>query len=89
FTVFQWTIENMEQLMADHQDVIEAEKQDIKAYTNSSTNVKPAKEKKIHLTKNQKRKLADRTNVKGERERGWDWVDLVKHLSKTGFKEDN
>ena len=51
-------------------------------------NANTVKEKKVQLTKNQKRKLADRTNFKGERERGWDWVDIVKHLSKTGSKDD-
>ena len=45
---------------------------------------KQIKEKKVQLTKQQKRKLADRTNHKGERNRGWNWVDVVKHLSKTG-----
>ena len=45
------------------------------------------KEKKEILTKNQKRRLAERTNYKGERERGWNWVDVVKHLSKTGVKD--
>lgn len=42
------------------------------------------KEKKEILTKSQKRRIADRTNYKGERERGRNWVDVVKHLSKTG-----
>lgn len=45
------------------------------------------KEKKENLTKSQKRRLADRTNHKGERERGWNWVDVVKHLSKSGQKD--
>ena len=42
------------------------------------------KEKKEVLSKQAKRRLADRTNTKGELERGWNWVDVVKHLSKTG-----
>ena len=50
--------------------------------SNELTRKKP--EKKEVLTKQQKRKIADRTNFKGERERGWNWVDVVKHLSKTG-----
>jgi hypothetical protein len=41
------------------------------------------KEKKERLTKNQKRKLGNRLNVKGELDRGWNWVDVVRHLSKT------
>lgn len=42
------------------------------------------KEKKEILTKAQKRRITDRTNFKGERERGWNWVDVVKHLNQTG-----
>ena len=26
----------------------------------------------------------DRQNAAGERERGYDWVDVIKHLSQTG-----
>lgn len=29
-----------------------------------------------------------RLDAKGEKPRGWDWVDIVKHLSQTGSKED-
>lgn len=44
--------------------------------------------KKEQMTKNQKRRLWDRTNNKGERERGWNWVDIIRHLSSTGNKEE-
>ena len=44
---------------------------------------KPVK-KKENLSKNQKRRMWDRQNAAGERERGWDWVDVIKHLSQTG-----
>ncbi|KAL4707376.1 hypothetical protein ACJJTC_008561 [Scirpophaga incertulas] len=41
------------------------------------------KEKKEHLTKAQKRRAWDKAEVGrgGEKPRGWDWVDVVKHLS--------
>lgn len=42
------------------------------------------KEKKEQLTKNQKRKIFDRLDASGERPRGWDWVDVIRHLSQTG-----
>ncbi|XP_023229198.1 RWD domain-containing protein 4-like [Centruroides vittatus] len=42
------------------------------------------KEKKPKLTKQQKRKLANRVNTDGELPRGWNWVDVVKHLSQIG-----
>lgn len=45
------------------------------------------KEKKEHLTKAQKRKLYNRFgNQQTEKPRGWDWVDVIKHLSQTGLQ---
>ncbi|KAH8273608.1 hypothetical protein KR018_004120 [Drosophila ironensis] len=44
--------------------------------------------KKEQLTKAQKRRQWDRSDHKGDRARGWDWVDIVKHLSQTGSKDD-
>lgn len=41
--------------------------------------------KKEHLTKAQKRRRWDKMDgSSGERARGWNWVDIVKHLSQTG-----
>lgn len=45
-------------------------------------------EKKEQLTKAQKRRRWEQTDHKGNRARGWDWVDIVKHLSQTGYKEE-
>ena len=45
------------------------------------------KEKKEHLTKSQKRKMVNRLDNKGELPRGYDWVDVIKHLSQTGHQE--
>lgn len=47
---------------------------------------KPAK--KGHLTKAQKRRQWDQSVVGGERPRGYDWVDIVKHLSQCGNKDE-
>uniref|UniRef100_A0A182IXZ6 RWD domain-containing protein n=1 Tax=Anopheles atroparvus TaxID=41427 RepID=A0A182IXZ6_ANOAO len=44
--------------------------------------------KREQLTKSQKRKQWDRVDSKGNRQRGWDWVDIVKHLSQTGGKPE-
>ncbi|XP_065215881.1 RWD domain-containing protein 4 [Planococcus citri] len=44
--------------------------------------------KKEHLSKAQKRRQWDRCNAGGEQPRGWNWVDIVKHLSQTGSKDD-
>lgn len=46
-------------------------------------------EKKVHLTKAQKRKQWDRVDNKGERPRGWNWVDIVHHLTQSGAKQSN
>lgn len=46
--------------------------------------------KKEQMTKNQKRKLWERTDNKGQLQRGWNWVDIIRHLSQTGQgKDDN
>lgn len=44
--------------------------------------------KKEQLTKAQKRRQWDKSDGKGDKPRGWDWIDVVKHLSQTGRKED-
>lgn len=44
--------------------------------------------KKERLTKAQKRRQWDQAMVGGERARGWDWVDIVKHLSQVGNKDE-
>jgi hypothetical protein len=43
-----------------------------------------SKEKKEQLTKAQKRRLVNRQDDKGEMLRGWNWVDVVKHLCQSG-----
>uniref|UniRef100_A0A2M4C0U7 Putative rwd domain-containing protein 4a n=1 Tax=Anopheles marajoara TaxID=58244 RepID=A0A2M4C0U7_9DIPT len=45
-------------------------------------------QKREQLTKAQKRKQWDRVDSKGNRQRGWNWVDIVKHLSQTGGKPE-
>lgn len=40
--------------------------------------------KKEKLTKAQKRRQWDQAMTGGERPRGWNWVDIVKHLSQCG-----
>lgn len=41
-------------------------------------------QKKERLTKAQKRRQWDQAAVGGEKPRGWDWIDIVKHLSQVG-----
>jgi len=44
--------------------------------------------KKEQLTKAQKRRMWEKGGVDlEERPRGWDWIDIVRHLSQTGSKD--
>lgn len=45
--------------------------------------------KKEQLTKTQKRRMWERTDNKGQRLRGWNWVDIIRHLSQTGQGKDD
>jgi hypothetical protein len=48
------------------------------------------KAKKEQLTKNQKRRMWDKGGLDSEeRPRGWNWVDVIRHLSKTGEKPED
>ena len=46
----------------------------------------PKDTSKSQMTKSQKRRMWDRVEqgTCGERERGWDWVDIIKHLCQGG-----
>ncbi|XP_053559840.1 RWD domain-containing protein 4 [Bombina bombina] len=80
YTLFEYAKDNKEELMENHQPFSNA----VTLIGNDST-VEPAsaipqkkKDKKEQLTKSQKRKLADKTDHKGELPRGWNWVDVIK-----------
>ena len=84
YSLLEWGRDNLEDVIAqcDTKSV-----QGDSAQSNSVPVIK--QEKKEHLSKAAKRKLADKTDARGEHARGWDWVDVVKHLSKTGSSEQN
>ncbi|CAL9694562.1 unnamed protein product [Knipowitschia caucasica] len=88
YTLFEWAKENQESLMENHRPVV----QSVTLISNNEvTTTAPAKkkEKKEQLTKSQKRRMVSKTDNKGELPRGWDWVDVIKQLSKTGGKEED
>lgn len=90
YTLVEYAKENMEELMKDQVETTK-EQEEEEPVSNTATGGNPEQKKKVkkeHLTKAQKRKLADRVDHKGERARGWDWVDVIKHLSKTGSQEN-
>ncbi|XP_069796544.1 RWD domain-containing protein 4 [Narcine bancroftii] len=79
YTLFEWAKENQEQLMENHQPIVNT----VSTSTNensvpSNTSVAKKKEKKEQLSKAQKKKMADKTDNRGELPRGWNWVDVIK-----------
>ncbi|KAJ1215560.1 hypothetical protein NDU88_003168 [Pleurodeles waltl] len=88
YTLFEYAKDNQEQFMEDHQPYVNAVTSigNDDSVANSVSSSKK-KDKKEQLSKSQKRKLADKTDYKGELPRGWDWVDVIK-LAKTGSKDD-
>lgn len=87
YTLFDWAKENQEALMENHKPVVTAVTMPSSDITTTSSTPKK-KEKKEQLTKAQKRRIVSKTDQKGELPRGWNWVDVIKHLSKTGGKDD-
>lgn len=88
YTLFEWAKENQEALMENHRPVVTA----VTLTSNTEVMAPSAakkREKKEQLTKAQKRRIVNRTDNKGELPRGWNWVDVIKHLSKTGGKDED
>ncbi|KAK3083645.1 hypothetical protein FSP39_000755 [Pinctada imbricata] len=91
YTLFEWVKENLEELLEQQPltPVIAYQSEDKETVSDEKDRGLPngdskKKEKKEQLSKNQKRKLYDRLNAAGERPRGWNWVDVIRHLSQTG-----
>lgn len=90
YTLFECLKDRSEELLADQPNQIESsignivetvDKCSIAATTNKV-------QKKEQLSKSQKRRQWENCDHKGEKSRGWNWVDIVKHLSQTGGKEE-
>ncbi|KAI4462115.1 hypothetical protein MML48_5g00011826 [Holotrichia oblita] len=90
YSLFEFVKEKFDELMSDQPDDCIVE-QDIEKLEICETQDVPSKKsvKKEHLTKAQKRRQWDKVDSRGEKPRGWNWVDIVKHLSQTGSKEDS
>ncbi|XP_040887126.1 RWD domain-containing protein 4 isoform X2 [Toxotes jaculatrix] len=89
YTLFEWAKENQEALMENHKPVVTAVTLTSSNEATITCSTAKKKEKKEQLTKAQKRRIINRTDNKGELPRGWNWVDVIKHLSKTGGKDDD
>ncbi|XP_026473903.1 RWD domain-containing protein 4 [Ctenocephalides felis] len=92
YTIFEALKEKIHELLEKQSEANDPNEvtemvQEVKI-SDSLDDVKKNVVKKSQLTKAQKRRQWERTDGKGEKPRGWDWVDIVKHLSQTGSKDD-
>jgi len=92
YTLFEFVKEKMEDLLVGQpQSVVSNVTDSVDRMAISGTqeleSISKKPVKKEHLSKAQKRKQWDRVDGKGDKPRGWDWVDVVKHLSQTGSKQ--
>ncbi|VDN08633.1 unnamed protein product [Dibothriocephalus latus] len=61
-----------------------------RSVASAQRNSEPTKERSAKgpaLTKSQKRRQVNRLDASGNLPRGWNWVDVVKHLRQTGSQE--
>jgi len=92
YSLFEYAKENIDEIFA-HQPATDSSSAEICATREEQSDDRSAescsgaaksKEKKEQLTKAQKRKIINRQDINGEMPRGWNWVDVVKHLCQTG-----
>lgn len=83
YSLFDWMKENCDDFINRVPEIVKRERPEIEDNVQDQP-VKVEKEKREQLTKAQKRRITERTNYKGEHERGWNWVDVIRHLSQTG-----
>lgn len=90
YTLFEYAKENSTELLNDQPESLRqvSDAQTSEPRDEDLSQQTKAKEKKEQLTKAQKRKMTNRMDNKGEYPRGYDWIDVVKHLSQTGSAEE-
>jgi len=99
YTIFEWVRDGgLSEIMLSAEPSVshalkleggldEEDEDSISGAKDGSSDQKNKAAKREQLSKSQKRKEWNRLE-KGEKIRGHDWVDVVKHLSQTGFKAD-
>jgi len=94
FSLVEYLKENFDTLMADQPEHVTASSvtevsEALDNLTTEDNAGKAGKEKKEQLTKAQKRARWKQGGLDaGDRERGWNWVDVIRHLSQTGGKPE-
>lgn len=82
YTLFECLKDKVEELLAN---VTENEAVVAEVCDDRDDNMEPSSKlpKKEQLTKSQKRRLWNNADHTGTKQRGWDWIDIIKHLSQT------
>lgn len=88
YSLFECVKEKHEQLLEEQPEVAQVNEPLEKMTIREESSMSKKLPKKEQLSKAQKRRQWDRVEARGEKPRGWDWVDIVKHLSQTGPKEE-
>ena len=90
YSLFEWVRESIETLLENQPETIQTVCEEIETKcsvteeTEADQNTAKAKVKKEQLTKAQKRAQWKKGGLnEDDRERGWNWVDIVRHLSQT------
>jgi hypothetical protein len=92
YTLFEYAKENVVTLTSDQPDQPEPTHEDVISTAKNEDRKSAEKETKSKMTKAQKRRMWDKAEggaKGGEKPRGWDWADIIRHLSQTGGKEDS
>jgi len=90
YSLFEWVRENVETLLTNQAETVQTVCDDLetKLTVDDDNNDEPSsvktKVKKEQLSKAQKRAQWKKGGLnEDDRERGWNWVDIVRHLSQT------
>jgi len=90
YSLFEWVRESLDTLLTNQPETVQTVCDDLETKLTVDTSQDDggggkAKVKKEQLSKAQKRSMWKKGGVNEEdRERGWNWVDLVRHLSQSG-----
>ena len=89
YSLFEWVRESLDTLLTNQPETLQTVCDDLETKLTVDTSQDDAggrsKVKKEQLSKAQKRSLWKKGGVnEDDRERGWNWVDIVRHLSQSG-----
>ena len=92
YSLFEWVRESLDTLLTSQPETLQTVCEDLESKLSVDTNQDDggdgggkSKVKKEQLSKAQKRSLWKKGGVnEDDRERGWNWVDIVRHLSQGG-----